>query len=145
MRPFRDLVVWQHAHQLTLRIYKVSEAYPRSELFGLTSQTRRAASSVATNIVEGSARSVPEFKQFLRIALGSAAELEYHLLLGRDLGYIDTPTYVGLDAELASVKRMLVAFIQRLRPSDRDEESAVTRRSRSTLPTAKRQGPRANA
>ena len=125
MRPFQELVVWQKAHQLALAVYHESRAFLGDERFGLTSQLRRSAVSIPANIAEGSARpGETEFRRFLGIALGSATELEYHLILSRDLGYISRDTHARLDVPLAAVKRMLVAFIRRLqdapppRPTD---------------------------
>lgn len=115
MRPFRELDVWQLSHDFTLKVYAVTEGFPRQETYGLTSQLRRAAYSVPMNIAEGSARSPKEFHQSLRIALGSAAELEYGLLLARELGYLTVAAHDPLDAQLASVKRMLVSFMAALR------------------------------
>ncbi|MBI5948033.1 MAG: four helix bundle protein [Chloroflexi bacterium] len=114
MRPFRDLRVWQDAHSLTLAVYRATEPFPRTEIFGLTSQARRAASSIAANIVEGSVKGPREFRQPLVVALGSATELEYHLLLGRDLGYLDDGRYDELAVLARSVQRMLVTFMKRL-------------------------------
>ncbi|HLF77604.1 MAG TPA: four helix bundle protein, partial [Dehalococcoidia bacterium] len=89
MRDFRKLDVWDRAHKLTLSIYSVTGSYPRDEVYGLTSQTRRAASSIPANIAEGCGReSNADLARFLHIAFGSASELEYHLILARDLEYI---------------------------------------------------------
>jgi four helix bundle protein len=111
MRPFRELIVWQKAHRLTLDVYAATKAFPQSELYGLTTQIRRASASIAANIAEGSARSGPaEFRQFLNVALGSATELEYHLLLAHDLGYLNPEPYAIIDGELTEVKKMLVSL-----------------------------------
>ena len=111
MRPFRDLIVWQKAHTVALAIYRETASFPRDEMYGLTSQMRRSASSVPTNIAEGSARDGHrEFHQFLAIALGSAAELEYQILLSKDLGYLTVAKFDELDKNIAEVKRMLVAL-----------------------------------
>jgi four helix bundle protein len=112
LRPFREFRVWQAGHELTLQIYAATAQFPQDERFGLTSQIRRAASSVPFNIAEGSARSDAEFHQFLRISLGSASELEYALLLARDLHYLPLETYELLNADLLSIKRMLVTFMK---------------------------------
>ncbi len=117
MRPFRDLVVWQDSHALALRIYRATRTFPRDELYGLTSQMRRAASSVPSNIVEGSARTDGEFRHSLQISLGSATELEYQLLLAKDLGYLRDEEYAELDGQLASIKKMLVTFMRRIAQS----------------------------
>jgi four helix bundle protein len=84
MQDFRKLKVWEKSHNLTLEIYKSTESFPGSEIYGLTSQTRRSCSSIPANISEGCGRkSAAEFARFLQIAMGSASELEYHLLLAR--------------------------------------------------------------
>lgn len=86
MQSFRNIKMWEKAHALTLRIYQVSKTFPKEELFGLTSQMRRASASVGANIAEGACRKGDaEFGRFLHIAIGSASEREYHLLLARDL------------------------------------------------------------
>ena len=115
MRPFRELRVWQRAHELALTIYKATSTFPKDELYGLTSQLRRAATSVPTNIAEGCGRDTTnELVRFCHIAGGSASELEYLLLLGRDLGLLSEPDYDSLAVETTEVKRMLTAFVQRL-------------------------------
>jgi four helix bundle protein len=87
MQDFRNLLVWQKSHELVLEIYRISRDFPREELFGLTSQMRRCAVSVPSNIAEGCGRgSDPDFARFLIIAMGSCSELEYQVLLSRDLG-----------------------------------------------------------
>ena len=89
MKDFRKLIVWEKAHQLTLKIYKVTEQFPREELYGLTSQIRRASVSIPTNIAEGCVRSSnADFSRFLYIALGSTSELEYLILLAMDVKFI---------------------------------------------------------
>jgi four helix bundle protein len=109
MRDYRNLDAWQRAHRLVLDLYRETERYPDVERFGLISQTRRAASSIPTNISEGSGRqSDTEFSRFLTIAIGSAVELEYHLLLARDLGYLDGSRHAILTQELGEVRAMLV-------------------------------------
>lgn len=116
VRPFQELIVWRKSHLLVLALYDATRKFPVDERFALTTQIRRAASSVPANIAEGSARSsVLEFNHFLSIALGSATELEYHLLLARDLGYIEASDHERLDSKLAEVKRMLAGFQRRLR------------------------------
>ena len=111
MRPFQDLTVWQKAHLLVLRVYDVTRGFPSHEQFGLTSQMRRSASSIPTNIAEGSVHDTgAQFHRFLGIALGSATELEYQLILSKDLKYISDEIHHQLDKDLAEVKRMLVSF-----------------------------------
>ena len=89
MKDFRKLEVWEKAHALTLSVYHAADPFPREELYGLTSQIRRAAVSIPTNIAEGCGRgSEAELARFLQIAMGSASEVEYELLLARDLGFL---------------------------------------------------------
>jgi len=117
MRNFKDLKVWGKAHALTLAVYRATRCFPKDELYGLTSQIRRAASSIGANIAEGCGRpGTPEFARFLHIAMGSASELEYHLLLARDLELLQAPDYLRLETDVCEVKRMLVSFAQKLRP-----------------------------
>jgi four helix bundle protein len=86
MQNFKELKVWQKAHRLTLDVYKVTTRFPKDEMFGLTSQMRRSSASIPTNIAEGCGRdSRAELARFLSIAMGSASELEYQLILAKDL------------------------------------------------------------
>ena len=115
MRTFHDLRVWSKAHQLTLHVYSITRGFPNEELYGLTSQLRRAASSIPANIAEGCGRtSARDFIRFLHIATGSASELEYHLLLAHELKLIGTPAYSSLLNEVTEVKKMLSSFTQKL-------------------------------
>jgi four helix bundle protein len=116
MQSFRNLKVWGKAHQLTLEVYKISRRFPKEELFGLTSQARRAAVSVGANIAEGCCRKGDcEMGRFLQIAVGSASELEYHLLLARDLHLLDEHGYATVNAQVVEVKRMLAGLISKLK------------------------------
>ena len=116
MKNFRELTIRQRSHQLTLQVYAATRAYPKDELYGLTGQTRRASASVPTNIAEGCGRDGDaELKRFLQIAMGSATELEYHLQLAADLGYLAPATHATLNAETVEIKKMLAAFIRKLR------------------------------
>lgn len=118
MRDFRSIKAWQKGHVLVLEIYKVTKAYPADELYGLTSQTRRAAASIPANIAEGCGKnSEAELARYMQNSMGSASELEYHLLLARDLGYLAPDTYQMLNAQTIEVKKMLAPFIKRLRNS----------------------------
>jgi four helix bundle protein len=109
---------------MTLEIYKVTGTFPREELFGLTSQMRRASASVPANIAEGCGRnSESDFARFLTIAMGSASELEYHLLLSHDLSLLDDAEYMRLSTDIGEVKRMLTVFIQKLKTSNKTPES----------------------
>ncbi|HEY9692187.1 MAG TPA: four helix bundle protein [Oculatellaceae cyanobacterium] len=116
MKDFRQLKVWEKAHSLTLEIYQVTKKFPKEELYGLTSQIRRACSSISANIAEGCGRNgEAELARFLQIAMGSATELEYYLLLARDLKFLIITECERLEANLIEVKRMLNSFIQKLR------------------------------
>ena len=116
MQSFRNLKVWEKAHAVTIEIYTASRSFPKEELYGLTSQMRRASASIGANIAEGSCRKGDtEFGRFLQIAIGSASELEYHLLLARDLRILEATDYERLSTEVVEVKRMLAALIRTCR------------------------------
>ena len=115
MTNYRDLKTWQKAHELTLSIYKLTSSFPREEQFGLTSQLRRGASSIGANLAEGCGRSGDaELKRFCSIALGSTNEVEYHLLLARDLKLIKPKDYEDLTQRAQEIQRMLSGFMQKL-------------------------------
>ena len=116
MQDFRKLKVWKKAHRLVLDVYGATKCFPREELYGLTSQMRRAAVSIGCNIAEGACRrGDAEFGRFLQMAAGSASEIEYQLLLARDLEPLKASDYARLANETIEVKRMLVSLLQRLR------------------------------
>ncbi|MCB8982952.1 MAG: four helix bundle protein [Ardenticatenaceae bacterium] len=116
MQNFRQLLVWQKSHELVLRIYGVTQAFPASEVYGLSNQMRRASVSVPSNIAEGSGRgSDKEFAQFMQIAIGSISELEYQALLAKDLGYMSITTYNELSGQVSEVKRMLIGLRKKLK------------------------------
>jgi four helix bundle protein len=116
MRDFRELQVWHKTHQLTLASYKATASFPQSELFGLTSQIRRAATSIEANIAEGCGRhGDAELSRFLQIAMGSASELECHFLIARDLGFMNQATHEKLSSQTTEAKRMLASFLKKLR------------------------------
>jgi four helix bundle protein len=115
MEDFKDLRVWVKAYELTLSVYSKTHGFPREEMYGLTSQLRRAASSVGANIAEGCGRrSDGEMRRFLQIARGSANEVEHHLLLARDLQFLSADDFKDLEAMVLEIQRMLAAFVQRL-------------------------------
>jgi four helix bundle protein len=115
LRNFRELKVWEKSHQLALEVYKSTAVFPKEELYGLTSQIRRACVSIPANIAEGCGRGgEAEMARFFRIAMGSASELEYHLLLARDLNFLTISRYEPLANDVTQVKRMLTSFIQKL-------------------------------
>ena len=116
MKDFRELKVWQKAHELTLAVYRLTAAFPREEQYGLTSQIRRSCSSIAANLAEGCGRNGDaEFARYCSIAMGSASELEYHLLLAKDLSLIKPADYEELAPRATELKRMLTALMQKLK------------------------------
>ena len=115
VKDFRDLHVWQNAHQLTLTVYRRTASFPRDERYGLTTQLRRSSSSIAANLAEGCGRNGDaELARFCSIAMGSASELEYHLLLARDLKFLNVTDYAELARQTTEVKRMLTGLMQKL-------------------------------
>jgi four helix bundle protein len=115
MRDFTKLEVWKRSHALTLSIYQITKLYPKDELFGLTSQMRRSSSSIPTNIAEGCGRnSNAQLKQFLAIAAGSSSELEYQLILSKDLQYISEATFSTLREEIVQVRKMIFGYSNQL-------------------------------
>ena len=121
MRNFRRLLVWERSHELTLKIYGLTSLFPREEIYGLTSQIRRACASIPTNIAEGCGRETPaDFARFLQIAVGSASETEYLILLAHDLKYLNATQYAELIDTIVSVKKMLTGLLKNTRTrSDR--------------------------
>jgi four helix bundle protein len=115
MQDFRNLKVWQKGHRVTLDVYAATESFPSREIHGLTSQLRRAAYSIPSNLAEGCGRQTDkEFARSAHIAMGSACELEYFLLLARDLKYLPHEQHESLSAAAVEVKRMLAALIDTL-------------------------------
>ena len=115
MRDFKKFEVWQLSHQLTLKIYKASQSFPKEETFGLTSQIRRSFASIGYNISEGSGRnSDKEFAHFINVALGQSNEAENQLILAKDLEYLSEKDFQELLEELTILKKKLVTFWNRL-------------------------------
>jgi four helix bundle protein len=115
MEDFKDLRVWQKAYELTLTVYRKSGAFPKEEMYGLTSQLRRATMSIGANIAEGCGRrSDPEMRRFLQIARGSANEVECHLLIARDLRFLPQDDCKNLEEMVLEIQRMLASLVQRL-------------------------------
>lgn len=111
MQRFTDLKVWQRSHRLVLEIYRLTTEFPPEERFGIVSQIRRAAVSVPTNIAEGSKRTRNrDYARFLNIAEGSLAEVEYLLLLSKDLGFVREPHSTSMLSEVDEIARMLHAL-----------------------------------
>jgi four helix bundle protein len=116
MQSFLDLKVWRKSHEVALAVYRATGAFPETERYGVTNQMRRAAASVAANIAEGCGRgSDADFARFLHLPMGSASELEYFLLLARDLDYLAETERAAIARDLEEVKRMLAGLIARLR------------------------------
>ena len=115
MRDYKKYDIWKLSHFLTLEIYKITEGFPKEEVFGLTSQIRRASSSVGINIVEGCGRGSDEdFKRFLRNASGSAFEVEYILLLSKDLSYISEEKFLELSPKAEELKMKISKLILKI-------------------------------
>ncbi|MDP3181408.1 MAG: four helix bundle protein [Desulfobaccales bacterium] len=116
MKDFRKQKVWVKTHALALNIYKVKKAFPKEEIYGLTAQIRRACASIPANIAEGCGQGgEAELARFLQIAMGSASELQYHLMLAYDLGLLTNSDYNQLDQDTGEVKQMLTSFIKKLK------------------------------
>ncbi len=125
MGDYRKLDVWNRAHQLVLAVYRATASFPDQERYGLVSQIRRAAFSIPMNIAEGCGRNGDsELRRSLRIALGSAAELEYQVLLSRDVGYLNEAATSTLGEELDHVKRMLARLSHRIAPQTTNRRAA---------------------
>ena len=115
MQNYRDLEVWQRSHQLTVSLYRVTVTFPDTEKFGMTSQIRRCSASMGANIAEGCGRkSNGDLQRFLEIASGSASELDYHLLLARDLQFLGPRQYEQLSSDLGILRRKLNSLISRV-------------------------------
>ena len=113
MHDFKELIVWQKTMNFTKRFYEITSNYPKSEIYGLTSQSRRACVSIASNIAEGAGRnSNAQFINFLNIALGSSFELECQIILARDLEFIQIEISDDLLKDLKHIQNMLVKLIQ---------------------------------
>ena len=131
MKNYEELEVWQKAHALTVRLYEATATFPRSEMFGLTSQIRRASGSIGANLAEGCGPwNEAELARYVQIAMGSASELQNHLRLARDLGFLSESAYSPLLQAVISIRQMLTALLQTLR------------RTRNTPPTPLANGER---
>jgi len=113
MKTHKDLLVWQRSIELVTGIYKVTKGFPKEEIYGITSQIRRSAVSVPSNIAEGAGRKSPkEFKQFLSIALGSLSELETQVIIAKNLNYIDQKTNEKINIEIVALIKMIASLIR---------------------------------
>jgi four helix bundle protein len=117
MRDFERLEVWKYAHRFALEMHSITQNFPRTEIFGLTSQVRRASLSISANIAEGCGRrSDKDFAHFLDIAMGSAKETDCLLRYSRDLGYLTEVAYRKLKIDVTRIQKMLTALIHKVRP-----------------------------
>ena len=116
MQNYKDLKVWEKAHQFTLKVYEATKLFLKEKLYSLTNQLRKAASSIPANIAEGGGKnSQAEFAHFLNISLGSANETEYFLILSKDLKYLDENIFETLMKIINEIKAMLIALISKVR------------------------------
>ena len=116
MIDFQQLEIWQKSHQLTLRIYSITQAFPKDELYGLVSQMRRSSSSTPTNIAEGCGRnSSIELNRFLVIAAGSLSELQYQCILSKDLSYLSESIFKELFDETTQIRKMIYSYCAKLK------------------------------
>ena len=115
MRDFKKYDIWKLSHQFTLTIYSISTSFPKDETYNLISQIKRSALSIPTNIAEGCGRNTDkEFNQFLNIALGSATETEYLILLAKDLNYLDEVNYILLEQQINTIKSKIYTLKNKL-------------------------------
>ena len=116
MQNYKELQVWRKSHEISLSIYKITQSFPKEEVFGLVSQLRRASVSIPTNIAEGSGRfTQKDFASFLQISLGSSQEVEYLILLSKELNYITEAEFILLDKSIGEIKAMLISLIKKVR------------------------------
>lgn len=116
MRDYKKYEVWKKAHQLALKTYTFSKEFPKEEIYGITSQLRRASLSIPTNIVEGASRnSEKEFANFINIASGSAAEVEYLIEFSKELGYLNNDDFNTMNKEIISIRKMPSALYSKLK------------------------------
>lgn len=116
VQDFQSLEIWKKSHSLVLSIYKITENdFPKSELFTLTTQIRRATSSIPTNIAEGCGRRTnKDFAHFIQMAIGSSSEVEYQLILAKDLKYITEETWKSLSKNITEIRKMMLSFNKKL-------------------------------
>jgi four helix bundle protein len=115
MIDFKNLAFWKKAHLVALRIYIATKKFPKEEIYGLTSQMRRSAISIPSNIAEGCGRNTkPQLNNFLAISAGSTSELQYQVLVAFELGYLNDDEYSYLDSELTEIRKMIFAYSGKL-------------------------------
>ena len=116
MQDFKNLIAWQKSHDFVKEIYLHSSAFPSYELYGLTSQLRRAAMSIPANLAEGASRgSKADFARFVQISMGSAAETEYLLFLAFELGYFSSEIFEDMSEKVVEIKKVMAGFLKKLR------------------------------
>ena len=116
MQNYKELKVWEKAHHFTLSVYEATKSFPKEEIYSLTNQLRRAASSIPANIAEGCGKNTQgELAHFLNISLGSSNESEYLLILSKDLNYLNQPIFDKLFSAINEIKAMLIALIGKVR------------------------------
>lgn len=116
MQNFKELLLWQEAHQLTLSVYEATKVFPKEELFGVTSQIRRAAVSIPCNIAEGCGRfTSKDFANFLQISLGSTNETDYLTLLAKDLNYLQQSEFDTLQEKINKIRAMNINLVNKVR------------------------------
>ena len=116
MQNYKELKVWQKSHAFTLKVYEISKSFPKDELYSLTNQLRRPASSVPANIAEGCGKnSNNELAHFLNISLGSSNETEFFLILSKDLKYLSENNFIELEVNINEIKAMLISLINKVR------------------------------
>jgi four helix bundle protein len=126
MRNYRELQVWSKAHALTLNLYRLSRTFPKEETYGLTSQLRRAAVSIGANLAEGCGRRTSgELARFVRVAMGSASELDYHLVLCCDLGFLGREDFLRASRELTEIRKMLTSLLAKIEGQVQGKASAA--------------------
>jgi four helix bundle protein len=143
MQDFRNLDVWRLANELTLDVYRRTREFPSDERFGITSQLRRASSSIEANLAEGCGRgSDDDFARFVQMATGSASEAQCHLVLAYDLGYLDESTFLSLNEHAHRVKRMLVSLLRTLKKQPDGGDAAPTQGHSGRQPRAASRQPK---
>ncbi len=122
MHNFKKLEIWKRAVALVTEVYQLTQAYPQHEVFGLTSQTRRAATSIPLNISEGSAKSSDkDFARFLEIAVGSSFELETSLIIASNLSYISNDMLEEFQVKIGELQKMIFAFVNGLKKAKQSD------------------------
>jgi len=122
LNSHRDLVVWQKSIEFVTKIYETTNNFPKEELFGLTSQLRRAAISIPSNIAEGFARKHnKELIQFLYVSLGSSVEIETQLLIAKNINYINDEIYISLTNHLSEISKMIIGLIRKIEGKNRNK------------------------